>query len=110
MDEIARRKLVISKGETDVARWADPGQLEAAWEARAVAAADLVAAGSRVLDVGCGAMKLEGHLPPGCQYQPADIVARDARTIVADINGDGLAEGVLAGCDVIAMLGVWEYV
>ncbi len=109
MDEAERRKRVIASGQTDLERWADPARLEAMWQARSVLAADLVPAGSRVLELGCGAMTLERHLPFGCSYQPCDVVARDERTIVVDLNADGVPEAALAACDLVAMLGVWEY-
>lgn len=48
--------------------------------------ADYLGAGSKVVDLGCGAMSLERHLPAGCQYVPSDLVARDARTRVCDLN------------------------
>jgi len=109
MDEIQRRKQVIETRQTDVTRWSDPKQLEPAWEARAVAAGDWVQAGARVLDIGCGAMALERHLPFGCTYQPCDIVARDARTIVVDLNTQDIPVAAVADADLVVMLGVWEY-
>lgn len=109
MNEAERRKQVIEARETDLRRWSDPAQLEAAWEARSRAAADFVPAGTRLLDIGCGAMALERHLPFGCRYQPCDVVARDARTIVADLNGGGIPAAAVAASDLVTMLGVWEY-
>jgi hypothetical protein len=79
------------------------------WQARSVIAADLVPSGSRVLDLGCGAMTLERSLPFGCAYQPCDVVARDERTIVADLNAHGVPEAALGACDLVVMLGLWEY-
>jgi hypothetical protein len=79
------------------------------WQARSVIAADLVPSGSRVLDLGCGAMTLERSLPFGCAYQPCDVVARDGRTIVADLNAHGVPEAALGACDLVVMLGLWEY-
>ena len=109
MDETERRKRVIASGRTDLERWADPARLEAMWQARSVLAADLVPAGARVLELGCGTMTLERHLPFGCSYQPCDVVARDERTIVVDLNTHGVPEAALAACDLVVMLGVWEY-
>lgn len=109
MDEILRRKQIIEARQTDLARWSDPKQLEAAWEARAVAAGDWIHAGTRVLDIGCGAMALERHLPFGATYQPCDLVARDARTIVVDLNAQGLPAAAVSQADLVTMLGVWEY-
>ncbi len=108
MDEAERRKRVVAAGQTDLERWADPARLEAMWQARSALAADLVPAGSRVLELGCGAMTLERHLPFGCSYQPCDVVARDERTIVTDLNAHGIPAAA-AACDLIVMLGVWEY-
>ena len=108
-DEADRRKQVIKEGRTDVARWANPAQLETAWDARALIAADFIPAGSRVLDIGCGAMKLELHLPFGCSYVPSDVVRRDDRTIVVDLNENGLPARAVADADWVVMLGVWEY-
>jgi len=109
MSETERRKQVIEAGQTDVARWSDPKQLEPTWEARSLLAADLIRAGTRVLDIGCGAMKLERHLPFGCAYQPCDVVARDDRTIVADLNAQPLPSAAIEAADLVVMLGVWEY-
>ncbi|MFM9862418.1 MAG: hypothetical protein ACKVRO_02325 [Micropepsaceae bacterium] len=110
MDEAQRRRETIEAGQTDIARWSDPKQLEPAWEARAVTAAAFVKVGTRVLDIGCGAMALERHLPFGASYQPCDIVARDARTIVADLNANGAPLDAVAKADLVTMLGVWEYI
>ena len=109
MDETARRKRVIEEGRTDIDRWADAGQLEAAWEARSVAAAAFISAGSSVLDIGCGAMAIERFLPFACRYKPADVVARDSRTLIVDLNTDPFPVAAVREADVVTMLGVWEY-
>ncbi|OGQ94629.1 MAG: hypothetical protein A2521_06305 [Deltaproteobacteria bacterium RIFOXYD12_FULL_57_12] len=108
-DESARRKQAITAGQTDLERWANPAQLEDAWEGRSIKAAEYVLAGSRVLDIGCGKMMLEKHLPAGCVYQPCDVVARDARTVVLDLNHEQLPIQLLHDADIVTMLGVWEY-
>src|SRR5260221_14786527 len=54
-------------------------------------------------------MKLERRLPFACSYTPCDVVARDNRTIIADLNIDGPPGPALAACDLVVMLGVWEY-
>ncbi|MFO1361145.1 MAG: tetratricopeptide repeat protein [Burkholderiales bacterium] len=106
--EAERRRSVVARRETDRARWSDERQLDPAWERRAALAADHVAAGSKVLDLGCGAMTLERHLPFGCTYLPVDLVARDERTRVCDFNRDGLPSA--DGATVVVALGVLEYV
>jgi tetratricopeptide (TPR) repeat protein len=106
--EVRRRKSVIAKHATDLARWSDDRQLDPAWERRAALAADHIAAGSTVLDLGCGAMTLERCLPLGCAYLPVDVVRRDERTRVCDFNRDGLPSA--GGASAVAVLGVLEYV
>lgn len=92
---------------TDIARWRDAANLDPAWGARAKLAADFIPAGAAVLDVGCGAMQLSGFLPGGCRYLPADIVARDARTIVCDLNAGQFPSA--PGITHVTALGVLEY-
>lgn len=102
-----RRKDVIAAGETDRQRWEDPRQLEAAWNERARLAAAFIPRGATVLDLGCGAMALERHLPHGCRYLPCDLAPRDDRTLVCDFNAGEFPSD--AACDVVTVLGVLEY-
>jgi len=51
-------------------------------------------------------MDLEKELPAGVIYQPADIVSRDNRTILCDLNAGKLPD---VPADVVALLGVIEY-
>ena len=108
ISESERRKLVIAEEQTDVLRWADHRQLEAAWNVRAMFASQFIPDGSHVFDIGCGAMAIEGFLPKSCTYVPCDVVRRDARTIVCDLNLDELPIAATE-CDRITMLGVLEY-
>src|SRR5689334_4241192 len=110
MNEFDRRKAVIAARQTDIERWSDPTQLEAAWEPRAGAAAQLLPMGVRVADIGCGTMALEAYLPYGCRYMPCDLVPRDERTVVPDLNASGMPTTLLESVDVVVMLGVWEYI
>lgn len=103
------RNLALQK-KTDFDRWSDVEALEIAWDQRAEVAAGFVPAGSRVLDIGCGRMALCRFLPNGCNYQPCDLVARDNKTIVCDLNAGQFPSAAAAEADVIAMLGVLEYV
>lgn len=105
--EIERRRAAALAGGTDRTRWSDPRQLSAAWDERAKLAAGLIPRGARVLDLGCGAMALEGFLPSGCDYIPCDLVARDDRTLVCDFNAGEWPE---ADCDFVVALGVLEYI
>lgn len=91
---------------SDVERWANPRNLNTNWSPRAALVAKLLKAGDMVLDLGCGKMDLERELPDGARYVPADIVARDERTLHCDLNA-GILPAVAA--DVVTMLGVIEY-
>lgn len=95
--------------QVDVGRWSDIGSFSEDWDRRACAVSAFIPKGMRILDVGCGRMSLEAFCP-GSHYFPADLVARDERTIVIDINRDGLPECQLNGVDLVTMLGVVEYV
>ena len=105
--EAERRRTLVQQSETDVARWSDRGSFEPAWAARAALAAEFIPAGARVLDIGCGAMDLERALPAGCSYQPCDLVHRDDRTLVCDLNRGEFPEA--DGIDLVSFLGVLEY-
>ncbi len=108
--EVTRRHLAVEGMQTDLVRWADPAQLDPAWDGRANFAAKFIPAGTRVLDLGCGAMALEKRLPFGCAYLPCDIVARDSRTRVCDLNRDEYPDELFPQADLITLLGVTEYI
>jgi len=102
-----RSEQLLCAGLSDVARWTDLRNLAHAWDARAAALAPLIDAPDRVLDLGCGAMALERALRPGVVYMPADLVRRDERTLVFDVNAGPLPD---ADADVVTGLGFLEYV
>lgn len=108
-EELARRRAAAEARRTDWERWSDHDKVAVpAWEARAKLTAELIPRGARVLDVGCGAMALERFLPEHCAYLPADLVARDARTLVCDLNAGAFPP--TCDSDVIVALGVLEYI
>jgi Domain of unknown function (DUF4915) len=76
------------------------------WHTRAAAAAAWLSTARSVADLGCGAMTLERYLAPDQRYVPVDLVARDERTIVLDLERDDLAP---AAADACALLGVLGY-
>ncbi len=92
---------------TDFDRWSDPENLKDEWRFRSALAVRHVTAGATVLDIGCGRMAIEAMLPDGCRYIPVDLVARDARTIVCDLNAGEYP--AVDGVTHILMLGVLEY-
>jgi hypothetical protein len=103
------RNLALEK-QTDLGRWSNADALEQAWDLRAEMAAELIPAGARVLDLGCGGMALRKFLPPQCTYQACDLVARDADTIVCDFNAGAFPTAPAGEADLITLLGVLEYV
>ena len=107
-DEIERRKAVVAAQATDVDRWSQRDSFAPQWAYRAGLAAQMIPAYAKVLDIGCGAMDLERVLPEGCEYQPSDLVARDERTLVCDLNAGEFPQEVQP--DVVTMLGVLEYI
>jgi hypothetical protein len=94
---------------TDFARWTRRESLLPQWDDRAVFAAQLVPAGSTVLDLGCGAMALEKCLPLGSRYIPSDLAKRDERTIVCNLNAGEFPFEAAGQASMISFLGVAEY-
>jgi hypothetical protein len=100
-------RMLIARQATDAARWADFEAMRPGAEARARVAAALIPAGARVLDVGAGTMALGSALPPGCRYQPADLVAFSADTVLVDLNDGQFPAGTQ---DVVVLLDVLEFI
>ena len=78
------------------------------WNERADLAATMIPQGTRMMDVGCGAMYLEVATKPAF-YMPVDIEARDERTRVLDLNGAPIPAEWLDEVDHVAFMGVFEY-
>ena len=95
------------KRSSDGARWADLDELPGGANERAMAVAALIPPGSKVLDVGAGAMALAAKLPTGCTYEPADLIARSATCQVIDLNQAGFPTGEH---DVTVLSEVLEYI
>lgn len=104
---IAQTEQLRRERQSDVERWNNPLNFKKEWTERARIVAGLIDPGSRVLDLGCGQMELEVHMPPGCDYIPADIGMRDDRTLLCDLNRGQLPQ---VRADVATMLGVIEYI
>lgn len=111
LDLPARQKLVsqaFRERATLVSRWATlSNEWTESWDARAQRAAGLIGDAVSVMDIGCGMMTLEKHLRPGVTYTPLDVVRRDERTLVIDLNKDAFPP---LGADVAVGLGLIEYI
>jgi 2-polyprenyl-3-methyl-5-hydroxy-6-metoxy-1,4-benzoquinol methylase len=79
------------------------------WDERNKIIAGFIPAGSSVLDIGCGAQTLKQHLPPGCKYQPCDIIKSSPEVIFCDLNG-GIYPETRERFDYVVCSGVFEYV
>jgi SAM-dependent methyltransferase len=81
-------------------------KVSAGWIARAQTAAGLLKDAHSVLDIGCGVMLIEQYLQPNTRYIPMDVVRRDERTLVVDLNQHDLPS---VDFDCALGLGVLEY-
>ena len=90
LPEAQRLRLIretIAERRTFTERWSTlTDAVAAGWAQRARCAAALLSDCRSVADIGCGTMQLEPFLRPGTRYLPIDVVARDERTIVVDLN------------------------
>jgi hypothetical protein len=109
-DEITRVAMTesaIDQRRTLVERWEAINAAESGgWIPRAHIAATLLVGARSVADFGCGDMSLEKCLPPETIYHPVDVVRRDARTIVVDLNTTPPPE---LNVDACVCLGLLEY-
>ncbi len=94
-------------GKTLLFRWQTlANEASEGWNLRARAAAGKLHGQASVADLGCGMMTLEKFLEPGVRYVPVDVVARDERTLVVDLNA---AELPAIQTTALAGLGLLEY-
>jgi hypothetical protein len=103
----ARTGSLMRERDSDVERWSNSDNLLSSWSERAKIVAALLAPPGIVLDLGCGKMDLEKFLKSGITYKPSDIVLRDDRTIVCDLNNGEMPQ---TEATVVTMLGVLEYI
>jgi hypothetical protein len=106
---LALVREAFEAGRPLMIRWAkiEP-DFGAGWRPRAAVAAEWLAPAATVVDLGCGAMKLEGYLRPAQAYVPVDLAPRDERTLVLDLN-EPADLSRLPAADACALLGVLEY-
>jgi len=104
-DRAAITREARQKFEPVMILWSDFGEQ---WPVRATAAASWLAEASSVTDLGCGTMSLERYLRPEQRYVPVDLLPRDERTLVLDLN-KSLDIERLPASESCAVLGVFEY-
>jgi hypothetical protein len=97
-----------SLGGSDYKRWSTSANLSPSWDARTKRIANLIEAGTSVIEFGAGRLVLKAHLPEKCSYTPSDLVDRGEGTIICDLNSDTLPG--FPPHDVAVFSGVLEYV
>jgi len=91
-------------------RWARVARQQTPpWDARNRIIGGLIAPGSSVLDLGCGAQSLRRYLPGDCRYQPCDVVQETPDVIPCDFNA-GVYPTFETPFDYVVCSGVFEYV
>ncbi|NDV24365.1 FkbM family methyltransferase [Desulfovibrio sp. JC022] len=98
---------LIKEKKTDCGRWSSWNMLGNEADLRAGMAGQLVPENSSVLDAGAGVMLLRDYIPESSTYIPLDIVARNRKTIVADLNQQQFPE---QNFDVICALFLLEFI
>ena len=102
------KAAVRSRLRTDKRRWRKVATEVPPWDQRNKLIGKLIPANSSVVDLGCGAMTLKGWLPPGCVYQPCDVVKSAPEVILCDFN-EGLYPALDRKYDYVVCSGVLEY-
>jgi hypothetical protein len=107
-ERIALTEAAIRDRRTLMERWSVLAEAEGAhWNARSALAADLLHDQPSVTEFGCGMMYLEKYMRAEQIYCPSDVVARDCRTLICDLNIDNVPNTNTVAA---AMLGVLEYI
>lgn len=99
---------LISSKQSDIERWSHKESLMPAWDDRTKLIASLVPDGTKVFEFGAGAGVLKSFLPADCVYEKSDLVDRDGKTRVIDLNAENLEP--LVGFDTAVFSGVFEYI
>jgi hypothetical protein len=94
---------------SDYKRWANPDSCLKWWGSRTARIAQLIPAGSRVIEFGAGNRQLETLLPSRCTYVPADLVDRGPGTVVCDLNQRPLPDLAYLMAHLAVFVGVFEY-
>ena len=98
----------IRRPETDLKRWSKTASLSPQWDERAKIIAPWLPEGANVADIGCGRMAVE-KLMRGGKYFPVDVVRRDHRTHVVDLNQASIPDDYFREVHYVTLLGALEY-
>ncbi len=107
-ERVALTQESINERRTLLERWATLDNAEGEhWNARSALASKWLEDQTSLTEFGCGMMYLEKYLKSGQRYCPSDVVRRDARTIVCDLNKESIPT---TSTSAVVMLGVLEYI
>ena len=107
-EDRARHTEALAKvGGSEGVRWADPAELTPGADSRAEHAAKHIPAGSTVMDLGAGAMRLRAALATSCKYLPVDLVRFSQAGEVLDLNQGQFPERAV---DFVAALELLQYI
>jgi hypothetical protein len=93
---------------TDIDRWKNAERLDPNWDRRAEFALAPIAKGLAVVDIGCGLQAVR-RISQASTYLGIDVVARDPKTHVIDLNTEQLPTTVLHGHELVTAFGLIEY-
>jgi hypothetical protein len=100
-------RVVVASPEAFLGNWGDAGHVASEWDEYAAAAAQRVADGSRILDLGSGPTSLRPFLMRSCNYLTADFDDGTLDTVVARLDKKRFPDGDF---DWVSLLGILEHV
>jgi hypothetical protein len=106
-DRARLTRALAEVGGSEGVRWADPAELLDGADTRAQLAAKHIPAGSSVMDLGAGVMRLRAALAPNCKYLPIDLVQFAEASEVLDFNQGHFPERAV---DFVTALDVVQYI
>lgn len=92
---------------SDYKRWGNNKSLHDSWNERTIMLAKKIPQNSKIFEFGAGNRILKKHISETCEYNHADMVLRDADTMIIDLNKQLPAIDFV---DFVVFIGVLEYV
>jgi hypothetical protein len=109
IDGIKRLRKKASRRAEKISEHGDSWRFQSEkWSDRGAVAAHFIPPGSRLMDLGCGAMHLSQSTAPS-HYVPVDISPSDPRVRDLDLNAGPVPADWLDEVDYIACMGLFEY-
>lgn len=105
--KVFKTTIKKSQKQSDISRWSQEKSLFSSWDERTQLLANHILPESKVFEFGAAHLVLNEMIPKGCVYLHSDIVKRNEKTLVVDLNKN-LPE--LPQVDYIIFSGVLEYI